>query len=559
MRRCHQILSKLSPINPWKVPSSRRPWRQPSLRQVFIRSCRRVLGITTRLVPGFALLLPLFLTHPIQAEGIEDLPAGPWVYLRAEVPISAAEDLVEVIVVGDVMPGRRLAGVPGLFDQVAPALQAADLAVGNLEGVMAPGAAGGFASPLSIPGEAALSLSEAGFGLLSLANNHALDAGPEGLAQTIDHLQVAGIQPLENGRLGLRQVRGLVIGFLAWNEIPYPDRTVLFDSLAAARAKSDILIVLVHWGQEYQRNPILAQRDLAGKLLEAGADVIVGAHPHVVQDLEVNQPQATGERASLVAYSLGNFVFDQGWDDTRQGLALRLFFDHAGLRAAQALPLWTVPRARWMTPEAASALLARILPPARIGFTCDGNTCRTIEVPQGKRSGLFWSGAVDLTGDGPPEIVRRQGQVVVVYQQGQLAWRSPPEWHVLDLALGDPNEDGRYELLLVLEKTDLAGNRTTHPFVIGYRGGIYRQLWGGSPVADRLYEVELADLDGDGVTELVMVEASEDGAARCLTLWRWHGWGFNLVWRSPLGNYRDLIVLPAGEGLPTRLSVSVGP
>lgn len=559
MRSSLLNLSKQPSANPWWAFSHEEPHRKPILRRAGIHACRRFFRIVSSLVLGFPLLIPLFLISPIQTAVAGDPSSAPWVYLREGIPPACEEDLVEVIVVGDVMPGRGMAGVTGIFDRVLPALGAADLAVGNLEGVMVAGSPEGSGPILQIPSDAAVTLAEAGFDLLSLANNHALDAGPEGLVQTSAHLQDAGIQPLENARLVLRRVKGLVVGFLAWNEVPPPDRTALYTSLQAARAKTDILVVLVHWGQEYQRHPILAQRDLADRLVQAGADVVIGAHPHVVQDLGVIQPQAPGERASLVAYSLGNFVFDQGWEDTREGLALRLFFDHAGLRAAQALPLWTVPRPSWMPSRDASAMLGRILPAGRLGFTCAGSTCRSVEVPQAQRSGLFWSGAIDLTGDGRPEIIRRQGRAVEIYQQGQLAWRSPLEWHVLDLALGDPNDDGRYELLLALEKTGPAGSLTTHPFVVGYRGGIYRLLWGGSPVADRLYEVELADLDGDGITELVMLEASEDGAARYITVWHWHGWGFNLVWRSPAGNYRDLVVLPVAGDLPARLSVAVGP
>jgi hypothetical protein len=151
------------------------------------------------------------------------------------------------------------------------------------------------------------------------------------------------------------------------------------------------------------------------------------------------------------------------------------------------------------------------------------------------------------------------GQSAEIYQDGSLAWRSPPDWRVLDLALGDPNDDGRYELLLVLEKHGPGGETTSHPFVLGYRGGLYRQLWGGSPAADRLYEVEMGDLDGDGKTEVVILEAWQDGTSRCLTLWRWHGWGFRLDWRSEAGDYHDLVILPAQGDVPARLSVSIEP
>lgn len=515
------------------------------------------MRIRTKLLAWLCLMLlsPLFFS--VELAGAQDLAAGPWIYLRGNLPPSATESLVEILAVGDVMPGRGVADLPGIFERVAGELRDVDLLVGNLEGVLSVDSPEGWGSPLWIPDSRADDLAAAGFDLLGLANNHTLDAGPQGLAATAARLQSVGIQPLESGVPVVRKVGGLKIAFLAWNEIPRSDRSNLPAALESARSQADILIVLVHWGWEYQRHPNQAQRSLADELLAAGADLVLGSHPHVVQDLQFEPPAEPDGRARLVAYSLGNFIFDQGWGDTAQGLAVRLYFDRTGLRAAQALPLWSALRPRWLVPAEASDLLKRILPGGRVGFACQGDTCLPVQVPQEDGNGIFWSGAIDLTGDGQAELVRRVGESAEIYQDGSLAWRSPPGWRVLDLALGDPNEDGRYELLLVLEQRGAQGETTSHPFVIGYRGGLYRQLWGGSPAADPLYEVEMEDLDGDGITEVAILEACGDGASRCLTVWRWHGWGFNLAWRSEPGNYHDLVILPAEGDKPARLSVSI--
>jgi hypothetical protein len=504
------------------------------------------------------LLIPLLILGLHPHAGALDLSAAPWVYLRGSKTPASGEHLVEIIAVGDVMLGRGLADTSGLFDHVAGELQGADLAIGNLEGVMAVAPSTKNTPSLYLPPGAAATLAEAGFDLLSLANNHTLDAGPKGLDETARRLQSAGVQPLLSASSVVREIDGLKIAFLAWNEIPSTRGGSLLAALRAVRPIADIVIILVHWGREYQRHPTLAQRELAGELLAAGADIILGSHPHVVQDLYIPHPESPPESPQLVAFSLGNFVFDQGWDDTGQGLAFRLLFDRSGLRAAQALPLRTSPRPRWMAPSEAVALLERILPVERTGFACSPDSCRAVPVPHEQRSGLFWSGAIDLTGDGHLEIIRRQGQAVEIYQDGQVAWHSPPEWRVLDLALGDPNDDGRYELLLVLEKPDPSGNVTSHPFIVGYRGGSYRLLWGGSPVSAPLLEAELGDLDGDGVAELAVIEAAQDSAARYVTIWHWYGWGFSLLWRSPLGEYHDLTILPPEDSLPARLSVSAG-
>ena len=148
-------------------------------------------------------------------------------------------------------------------------------------------------------------------------------------------------------------------------------------------------------------------------------------------------------------------------------------------------------------------------------------------------------GSIDLTGDGRPETVRLEGEQVVVYEAGVEAWRGLPEWRVADLALGDPNDDGRAEIVLALWKPDQEGVLRSHPFIVGYRGGTYRVLWGGSALANPIHEVELRDVDGDGAEELLVLEKQGDtdpagstGGGWAVAAWRWHGWGFSLLWRS---------------------------
>ena len=525
---------------------------------------------------ALAFAAAVLILGPAQSPGAAGASSGTWIYLRGGEAPTGDDRLVEVLAVGDVMTGRGLAGRPDLLAHVSVELRAADLAIGNLEGAVTSGPAGELTAGVppeggppagdSISGEPVSAeplllllplgtpalLAEAGFDLLGLANNHALDAGPAGLAETRLRLRAAGLEPVESTAAVVRKIDGLTLAILAWNDLGAPDHAALLAAVRQARAAADIVLVLVHWGQEHQRHPALPQRELAGELLDAGADAVLGSHPHVVQDLQIVEPDEAGGRPRLVDYSLGNFAFDQGWDDTALGLALRLFFDAQGLRAAQALPLWTSPRPRWMDSDSASALLARILPEDRLGFACSAEACEPVDVPAETRSGILGSGAIDLTGDGVPEIIRRQGQAAEILQGDRIAWRSPQEWHVRDLALGDPNHDGRFEALMAVDKAE----GTSQPFVVGYRGGTYHDLWGGSPVHAPILEVELGDLDGDGLEELAAIEAAPDGSARYLTVWQWHGWGFSLVWRSPPGEYRDLVLLSAENDQPARLSVS---
>ncbi len=146
-------------------------------------------------------------------------------------------------------------------------------------------------------------------------------------------------------------------------------------------------------------------------------------------------------------------------------------------------------------------------------------------------------------------------------QDGAEAWRSPSDWTVVDVALGDPNQDGRYELLVAFWRDDAAGVPRSQPFIVGYRQGQYRILWGGSPIAEPILEVALGDVDGDGAEDLVVLEAQADAGeavaeASTLAVWRWHGWGFSNVWRSPVGTYRDLVLVPGIDGAPDRIRVT---
>jgi poly-gamma-glutamate synthesis protein (capsule biosynthesis protein) len=506
------------------------------------------------------------ITSPIRSgtevAPVPDLSAYPWVYLRDGRPLTGDEPVVELIAVGDVMLGRGVADEPEPLADVAAWLAAADLTFGNLEAVIVEGGIPRTAPPdepqpiiLQAPVTAVSHLTTAGFDILSLANNHSLDFGPEGLAETTVRLQNANITPIGAGPDAItayqpliREVNGLRLAFLAFNAVPDPGRSGsrtaptnqwqradwnearAVEAVIQARKQADAVVVSMHWGYEYELKADPWQETAAQALIAAGADLVLGHHPHVVQDLRGWQP--------VVAYSLGNFVFDQGQEGTNEGLALRVFFDKQGLRAVQALPVWAGLRPRLMTPDESAPLLARLQPlPPRIGFSCAGDDCQPVNLPQTAVSGLFWSGSIDLTGDGMDEIIRRAGERVTIYQEGTAVFTTPPEWRVVDAALGDPNDDGRSEMLLAIWQTDAAGHERSQPYIVGYRGGEYKLIWGGRPLARPISEVELGDVDGDGKQELISIEAD------AITVWRWQGWNFSLMWRSENGRYQDLALV----------------
>jgi poly-gamma-glutamate capsule biosynthesis protein CapA/YwtB (metallophosphatase superfamily) len=494
-----------------------------------------------------------------------DLSAYPWFYLRDGRQLAADEAVVTLIAVGDVMPGRGVAVVDAPLAQIAPWLGAGDLALGNLEAVLVaapPDAVSPEQEPYLLWAEPAAAplLARAGFDLLSLANNHSFDAGSAGLQETAANLLAAGITPLGAGAGEaayapvLREVRGVRLAFLAFNAVAMPGADVkagdwtpaawdegrAVAAVQAARAQADAVVVAIHWGYEVEPRPDPAQLRIAKDLIAAGAHLIVGHHPHVAQ------PVAVANGGALVAYSLGNFLFDQEQGATARGLALRAFFDEAGLRALQALPVVAGPEPRLLGPD--DGLLEQVAPPPKhVQFSCRGDGCQLIPGENSGESdtGLFWSGTIDLTGDGVPELVRRAAEQVTVYAGGAAVWQSPAEWRVDDVALGDPNDDGRAEMLLALGRTGADGYERSQPYLVGYRGGAYQLLWGGRAVLAPILEVELGDVDGDGAEELIVLEEQPEGTT--IAVWRWQGWTFSLVWRSAPGRFSNLLLEPAGE------------
>jgi poly-gamma-glutamate synthesis protein (capsule biosynthesis protein) len=508
---------------------------------------------------------------------VHDLDSYPWVFLRDGQALKGDEQTVSVIAVGDTLLGRGVSGESDLLGDVAGWLSEADLAFANLEGVLVEGgtarqAPEGEAQPIILggPPDGVAQLIRAGLDMVSLANNHSLDYGAEGMRETAGHLRQAGIDVFglagEGGTADplMRDVDGLRLAFIAVNAVadPHPelacppdgecqtrpavwDATTTAEAIARARSTADAVIVSIHWGYEYQPLADPGQERIAKVMLDAGADLVVGHHPHVAQSITIQDDQA-------IAYSLGNFLFDNSQGETTHGLVLHAFFDEQGLRALQVLPLQAGLRPRLSTMAEAESWLSQLLPHPRAAFACNVNGCTTVEAPPTGEGGLtadgrFFSGQIDLTGDGNPETLRREGEQITVYEDGAAVWESPEAWRVMDVALGDPNDDGRYEIVLAIRQVDAGGYERSQLYIVGYRGGRYDLLWGGRPLADPIQELAVGDVDEDGIDELVVIEELADGSAQALSVWRWSGWSFTLVWRSKPGSFANLALWPDGQ------------
>lgn len=155
----------------------------------------------------------------------------------------------------------------------------------------------------------------------NLANNHTHDCKAAGLEDTQRHLGESGVDffgtGLGDAQIATKAVEGKTIAFLG-AELIYatPARLGAFlTAVSAARQGHDHVIAHVHWGNEYQRLPSAAQREMGRKIIDAGADVIIGHHPHVIEPAELY-------KGGVIFYSLGNFVFDQYIPGTKEGIGV---------------------------------------------------------------------------------------------------------------------------------------------------------------------------------------------------------------------------------------------
>lgn len=268
-------------------------------------------------------------------------------------PILGFSRPITLTLVGDIMLDRGVrykvnkygnSDYRWLFTDI-PELGDADITFGNLEGPLSDkGHNVGSIYSFRMAPEAAPVLAQAGFDVLSVANNHSGDYTLDALLDTVTRLEAAGIMPVGAGNEAqvttpqIMMVNGQKIGFLAASDVGpawlgageqasgilLANNPHLADIISQAAAQVDYLIVSFHFGEEYQSQPTERQRSLAHLAIDAGATVVAGAHPHVVGPVEEYHK-------GLIAYSLGNFIFDQAFSpETMQGGVLQVSIGDAG-------------------------------------------------------------------------------------------------------------------------------------------------------------------------------------------------------------------------------------
>ncbi len=266
--------------------------------------------------------------------------------------IAAVGDLVFSRKIADRLP---ISGWKELFAGAKPLLAGRDIVFGNLEtpvsyrGTPYPGKFPDitFRAPPGI----LLGIREAGFTVLSIANNHISDYGAEALGDTIAALDAAGIARCGAGRDGedarrpaVLEANGKRFAFLAyvepmWSAVradnspgaAWIDAEEIEADIGRAKGSADFVLLSLHWGEEHAGVPRYADRALARRLVDAGADAIIGHHPHVLQGAEFY-------RGKPILYSLGNFVFDMRSPKTYETAEATLVFGPEGPREVRFTP-----------------------------------------------------------------------------------------------------------------------------------------------------------------------------------------------------------------------------
>ncbi len=255
-----------------------------------------------------------------------------------------------------------------VFEYIQPVLAHGQLNVINLETTLAGPPYAGYPS-FSSPDTFAYALKKAGFNYVALANNHALDKGKNGLLRTLDVLEELNIPSMGTYRDSydranrypltgeINQIRFALLNYsYGTNGIPVPsplivnllDTAIIRKDIQNAKmAGADVVMVYYHWGDEYARLPNRSQKELARFTFKAGADIIIGSHPHVVQPIELIDIEIDDVmQQRWVAWSLGNFVSNQRWEHVDGGILVKftveknIYTGKVDIRNMKYLPYW---------------------------------------------------------------------------------------------------------------------------------------------------------------------------------------------------------------------------
>ena len=274
--------------------------------------------------------------------------------------------IFSAVFTGDIMMGRsvqavsRRTGYDAFFEHIAVYLTDFDLVLGNFEHPITESNEDYIVADkeilLSASEDCLPAIKRAGFNMLNLANNHMMDYGEKAMISTLDALDRAGIDYFGAGHdIGEASLYKLVecgdikIAIVGANGALVPlsaatkqtggvlpasglESSICLSAVSAAAMAADIVIVYMHWGEEYTTALSSNQQEMSKRLIDAGATIVIGSHPHVLQPIEFY-------KNGVIFYSLGNFIMDQGWSRTKDSCLVCYYIDISGQGVFEVIPV----------------------------------------------------------------------------------------------------------------------------------------------------------------------------------------------------------------------------
>ncbi len=504
--------------------------------------------------------------------------------INKEVSFIAVGDISYSRAVGRKVQKQKDINYP--FLKIQDYLKSADLVFGNLETPITQGREiSDFEMVFRSDPGTEQALKNAGFSILSLANNHTPNFGEQGLMDTFKYLENANIKYVGAGKDKQQtnqpvyiDVKGIKFAFLAYNDpdVAPPSYEAsdiragtafmridkMTEAVKTAKEKADFVIVSMHSGIEYVDKPDDSQVNIAHNAIDAGADLIIGHHSHVVQTME----QYKGK---YIFYSLGNFVFDQPQSqETKDGLTIKVYFTKDKINKIYILPIVMESFAQPKMAEEGEA--DKIL--QRLKFSLARNDA------------YFWNDSIDsfdktsmvalydgsqidgglvskiekkdIDGDLIEETYALENGQLTITRNLKILWQSQSDWWIDDFVIADSNNDGVPDINLSVWRPGNFGTSKpfwikendmsikNHFFVFDLVGDKMKPIWQSSNLGVPNCGFTFADIDGDGNNDLVTIEGDYLQMPECkgnyFAVWKWNGWGFSNEWRSGLGKFSNL-------------------
>jgi poly-gamma-glutamate synthesis protein (capsule biosynthesis protein) len=314
----------------------------------------------------------------------------------------------------------------------------------------------------------------------------------------------------------------------------------------------------MHAGNEYTDKPNDSQISFAHKAIDAGAELVIGSHPHVVQPVEKY-------KGKYIFYSLGNFVFDQMQSrDTKRGLAVKIIFNKEGVAKVSFYPvlIQDFSQPEFLEGSEATQVLSRLDYPLaeNVGFEWDKTAHQFNKVG---RSVIYNKKLSQSNVAKTEEEYVLENGLLKIVQGTKIIWRSSSEWWIDDFVLADSNNDGITDINLSVWKSGDYGSSKpfwvkendmsikNHFFVFDFAGGVMKPIWQSSNLDVPNCAFKITDVDDDGKNDLVVIEGDYSQKPICtgnhVAVWKWNDWGFSNEWRSENGKYRNLEIEHIGN------------